>query len=112
MPIYEFRCKDCNKKFEKLVLGKEVDLYCPKCQGKDIERLFSKFRHHKTEKERLASLDLSKPLTDDFYKDPRNIGLTTKKRLQQLGIDLGDKLEERIEKARSGKLLEELENNL
>lgn len=45
MPVYEFRCKKCSNKFEDLILKKsELDsIICPRCGGKDIERLFSIF---------------------------------------------------------------------
>ncbi|MDO8886013.1 zinc ribbon domain-containing protein [Candidatus Oleimmundimicrobium sp.] len=45
MPIFEYRCSKCNKKFELLVgVGKENnDLKCPHCGSKDILKLFSSF---------------------------------------------------------------------
>jgi hypothetical protein len=57
----------------------------------------------------LANFDPSKPRGDDFYKDSRNVGLWTKKRMQQMGVDLGPKLDEIVEKGRTGKILEEYE---
>jgi putative FmdB family regulatory protein len=41
MPIYEFRCKDCNNDFETLVLGSGDRVECPKCKGTCLERLMS-----------------------------------------------------------------------
>ena len=45
MPIYEFRCKKCDKKFEELVfsLNSEKKIICPQCGSKESERLFSHF---------------------------------------------------------------------
>ncbi|PIS16183.1 MAG: FmdB family transcriptional regulator [Candidatus Portnoybacteria bacterium CG09_land_8_20_14_0_10_44_13] len=43
MPIYEFRCKKCGKKFEQLVLKKSETVSCPKCGHKKTEKLFSAF---------------------------------------------------------------------
>lgn len=42
MPIYEYKCKNCGHKFEKLVFGKEK-IKCPKCQGSTLKKLFSTF---------------------------------------------------------------------
>ena len=43
MPIYEYKCKNCHEKFE-LKLGffhKKNEEKCPKCGGRDLERVFS-----------------------------------------------------------------------
>jgi hypothetical protein len=55
----------------------------------------------------LADFDASKHRGNDFYRDSRNVGLWTKKRMQQMGVDLGPKLDEIVEKGRSGKILED-----
>ena len=44
---------------------------------------------------------------DDFYKDSRNVGLWAKKRMKELGVDLGSKMDEIVEKGRTGKILDE-----
>ncbi|MBN2032485.1 MAG: zinc ribbon domain-containing protein [Deltaproteobacteria bacterium] len=41
MPIYEYRCKKCQKEFECLVLGNGTDVRCPECDGSKVERLMS-----------------------------------------------------------------------
>jgi hypothetical protein len=55
----------------------------------------------------LANFDTSKPRGDDYYKDTRNIGLWAKKRMKELGADLGPKMDEIVEKGRTGKILDE-----
>ena len=42
MPIYEYKCRDCGKKFEKLVRGREK-VTCPKCGKGRLDKLFSVF---------------------------------------------------------------------
>lgn len=45
MPIYEYRCQQCEQRFEKLVLavGREpADLACPRCGSADVARLISR----------------------------------------------------------------------
>ncbi|MDR4496699.1 MAG: zinc ribbon domain-containing protein [Candidatus Scalindua sp.] len=42
MPLYEYRCKKCNKNFELLQKGSEKTV-CPECGGKSLEKLFSVF---------------------------------------------------------------------
>lgn len=42
MPLYEYKCRKCSKRFEFLVMGSDRPC-CPKCNGHDLERLFSTF---------------------------------------------------------------------
>jgi hypothetical protein len=55
----------------------------------------------------LSSFDTSKARGDDFYKDSRNVGLWAKKRMKELGVDLGSKMDEIVEKGRTGKILDD-----
>ncbi len=43
MPIFEFRCKECEHKFEELVSTSETGIACPKCGSDSTERLLSTF---------------------------------------------------------------------
>ncbi len=42
MPIYEYECKKCNKRFETLVMGSEKP-ECPKCGSRSLAKQFSAF---------------------------------------------------------------------
>ena len=43
MPIYEYRCKDCDEVFEAIQKFSEAPLaQCPRCSGTSIERLISR----------------------------------------------------------------------
>lgn len=46
MPIYEFRCSDCKKRFEKLcVMGETgASLICPSCGATKPARIMSSFK--------------------------------------------------------------------
>ena len=46
MPIYEFRCRKCNNKFEELISSvnnSSQKILCPKCGTYNPERLMSTF---------------------------------------------------------------------
>jgi len=41
MPIYEYRCEKCGQVNEFLILGKQEQLSCKQCGGKDLTKLLS-----------------------------------------------------------------------
>ncbi len=43
MPIYEFKCSECQDLFELLVVksGEDVEMKCPKCGADTFERVMS-----------------------------------------------------------------------
>jgi putative FmdB family regulatory protein len=41
MPIYEFYCESCDRKFEKLVIRRDAAVHCPGCDTADVRRLIS-----------------------------------------------------------------------
>jgi len=107
MPIYEYRCADCGRKVEILVFPGERQVACPHCGSGALTRLMSRFAYHQTEADRLAGIDTSRPQSEDYYRDDRNIGLWAKKRLKELGHDPGPEFEGIVEKAKK-KVKEEL----
>ena len=44
MPIYNFQCKNCKHKFEKiLAISKIKEVKCPKCNSIECEKLITGF---------------------------------------------------------------------
>ncbi len=42
MPIYEYKCKQCENDFERLVFsGEEENVSCPQCKSKDVNKRMS-----------------------------------------------------------------------
>lgn len=42
MPLFEYRCRTCDVRFEALVVGSRQPV-CPRCAGEDLEKQFSTF---------------------------------------------------------------------
>ena len=106
MPLYEYQCMACGETNTALILKprEEENLQCGNCQSRALVRILSRFALHKTEAQRVDDFDPRSQRNDSFYKDDRNVGLWAKKRMKQLGVDLGSGFDETVEKARSGKL--------
>ncbi len=47
MPIFEFKCMDCDQYIEKLVMNKqdEVEIVCSHCGSGNLERILSTTNH-------------------------------------------------------------------
>ena len=43
MPLYEYRCESCGKRFEELVMNSRVKVSCPDCESDDVVREISLF---------------------------------------------------------------------
>lgn len=45
MPIYEYRCQNCGRKFEKLrkIADADAELPCPYCESEEVARVLSSF---------------------------------------------------------------------
>jgi putative FmdB family regulatory protein len=111
MPIYEYRCQACGKDQSLLFLTQQEAATQPCCQycgARRLTRLLSRFAYHQAEAARLKDFDTSAPRDESFYRDSRNVGLWAKKRAQEMGVDLGPQFEETVDKARSGKIVEDL----
>jgi putative FmdB family regulatory protein len=111
MPIYEYHCRNCGKITSALIL-KTVDeesLKCSHCRKTRLVRVLSRFAIHKSETQRLKAFDTSDPRDEAFYRDSRNVGLWAKKRAKEMGADLGPEFDEVVERARTGKILEDYE---
>jgi hypothetical protein len=93
-----------------VVLGmrRRVRPACPDCGSSRTRRVMSSFSVVASESSRLASFDPIAARDDAFYRDSRNVGMWAKKRAQQMGVDLGPKFDETVEKARTGKLIKDM----
>ena len=44
MPLFEYICKKCNTKFEKIVFSIDKEkVQCPKCKSEDVQKQISLF---------------------------------------------------------------------
>ena len=54
MPIFEYLCKECNRRFEAIVRGSEAP-ECPGCRSKHLDQQLSSFAVAGSEKSRAPS---------------------------------------------------------
>ena len=69
MPIYDYRCRSCDERYDELVRRPDDAVTCPSCGSADAERLLSVFAGIGTG----GSSSASSPMPD-FSRMPRGGG--------------------------------------
>lgn len=113
MPIYEFVCQNCHKRLDFLVrdISAPFASKCSFCGNANLSRAISSFACHKSLK--TVWEESGEPTihpSEDYYKDPRNIGRWVEKKFQNLGQELPSQIQEKIQEAREGVLSEPLKD--
>lgn len=113
MPIYEFWCQTCRKKVNFLTksIATSFTPTCPTCDNANLIRAISSFAYHKSIK--TIHEESGEPTmfpSPDYYKDPRNIGRWVEKRFKEMGTEIPNQLQEKIQAARDGELPEPLKD--
>jgi putative FmdB family regulatory protein len=91
MPIYEFRCEDCGKISEFLLIkAEEVFIpQCKRCKSKKMSRVLSRVRVIRSEESRMESLADPSKWGDIDERDPK----TMAKWMKRMGKELGEDME-------------------
>jgi putative FmdB family regulatory protein len=99
MPLYEYRCLDCNKRSTALVLSlaNQAPAACPHCKSARVERIMSRFASPKSEEARLEALANPSNLAGLDENDPQSMAQFMKKMGKEMGEALGDDLSEAME---------------
>ena len=100
MPIYEYRCEDCGKISEYLLLRSDevLDPQCKRCKSKKMSRVLSRVRVVRSEESRMESLADPSRWGGLDENDPKSMARWAKKMGQELGEDVGD-IDEMVDSA-------------
>ena len=104
MPIYEFECRKCRKRFGTLVLSRARlgEVRCKSCGSGELERLWSRFASPKSEEARMESLADPSNLAGLDENDPQSVARLMKKMGREMGEDLGEDFEQAGEQEGAG----------
>ena len=105
MPIYEYRCTDCNRitnVFVRSVSADITEVRCDHCGSLKVERAISKFGIGKTVKSVIE--EYGDPSLDDGaeYRDPRQIGRWAERKFEEYGMEIPEEARDIIDAAREG----------
>jgi len=101
MPIYEYRCQDCGKVSEFLLIRADEDFVtqCKKCKSKKMSRVLSKVRVIRSEESRMESLAAPSKWGNLDEKDPASMARWMKKMGKEFGEDMGEDIDEMVDSA-------------
>lgn len=112
MPIYEYRCNDCDKKSTFLVGvtgDTQLNIICQNCKSENLSRIISKVSFVRSEEEMLE--DLADPSKIGDISDPRAMKKWAKKLGKEFGDELGEDFDEELEKMEEEEANRDLEED-
>jgi len=116
MPIYEYRCEDCGRISEFLLI-KTDEIFvpqCKRCKSKKMSRVLSRVRAIRSEESRMESLADPSKWGDLDERDPKSMAKWMKRMGKELGEDMGEDVDkmvdETMEEERASKPEEGLED--
>jgi putative FmdB family regulatory protein len=107
MPVYQYQCLYCKKRFEVSLSYKEYgvkNVLCPHCASDQVQRHIGRIRIAKSEESRIDSLTDTTDL-EGLENDPRAMGKMT----NEMGEDVGPEFNEIVDRLESGQSPEDIE---
>jgi len=102
MPLFEFRCRACEKRFTFLtgVVTGEREPVCPVCQSADLSKIMSRFSRGRSDDARLDAVADS--LESQDFDDPKALRRFAREMGQQMGEEAGEDLGDEVEALLAG----------
>lgn len=108
MPVYEYRCQSCHKKYSVLVgmVADPGDDKCPHCGASQATKLVSRFARYRTEDDRIDEL-ADQLETMGEPDSPSEMRSMMKEMGKAMDEDTSDEMEEMFEADMAGELDDE-----
>ncbi len=118
MPLYDYFCSDCQKRFDVFMTYAEYGMRpvtCSHCQSKNVRRRVPRVRVAKSEDSRMDSLagDFSDPSAlAGLENDPQAMGRMMRKMGNEMGEEMPPEFDEVVGRLEKGQSPEEIEKEL
>lgn len=115
MPVYEYRCADCQQRvgiFQTYAEYGKKKVTCPNCGGKNLSRLIARVRVAKSEDARMESMADPSNFGDLDENDPKSMAKFMKKMGSEMGEDLGPEFNEVVDRLDAGESPESVEKSM
>lgn len=92
MPIYEYRCRKCNRKSEVITfrVSEDFSATCNHCGSEQTERIPSRVRVRLSEETRMEKMTDPSRLAGLDENDPKSMAKFMKSMSQEMGEDMGE----------------------
>lgn len=103
MPVYEYRCQTCQKKFSALIgmTAQPDEVKCPACGSVEAQKLVSRFARYRNEDDRIDELaDKFENMSD--AEDPAAMRAMVRDLGKAMDEDVADEMEELFEADMAG----------
>lgn len=114
MPVYEYICLNCNKRFDVRLAYDEYGrkkVVCSHCSSDQVRRKITKLRVRRSERSRLAGLPDPASL-EGLERDPQSLGRMIRSMSHETGEDLGPEFNEVVDRLESGQSPDDIEKSL
>ncbi len=114
MPLYEYRCLECKRRFDVFMTYAEYGnktVLCKHCGSQQVTRKIGRVRIAKSEDSRLD--DFSDPSSlEGLEDDPVALGKMMRKMSGELGEDMPPEFDEVVDRLEKGQSPEDIERDL
>ncbi len=114
MPLYEYRCQACRKRFTVLVrsFNAPESPACEHCQSTQTHRLVSRVALLRSEESRLENLADPSNLSGVDENDPASLGRWMRKMGGEMGEEMGPEFNEMVDRLEAGESPESIEASM
>lgn len=104
MPIYEYRCKNCQRKLSVLIrsFSEKPEPVCDACGSKEVSRLFSTFARIKTDKDVYDEILNDNELTQRMMANDPSAMLEWSRKMEGTEAEKNPEYEEVIQRMERG----------
>ena len=101
MPIYEYRCNDCGRISEFLLIKTDETFIpqCKRCKSRKMSRVLSRVRVVRSEESRMESLADPSKWGGLDEKDPKSMARWMKRMGEEMGEDMGEDVDQMVDEA-------------
>ena len=111
MPIYQYRCLNCKKRFEVFLSYAEYgvkEVLCSHCTSGQVQRRIGRIRIAKSEESRMDDLADTTDL-EGLENDPQALGKMMRKMSNEMGEEVGPEFDEVVDRLEAGQSPEDIE---